>query len=148
MGWLQSLSYLHSWQNLNIAGRHIFHCELCRDLRDFGIVILFEVIKASKGSILWLSKFEGENSFSMPSSPQFYLGLNSQHMKWREWNREWNHVFLKLFTPVQCKQKLPSHKLKYSIPGAIRVFQSNTYRFHHRISININGCCAANSPRV
>ena len=41
MGWFQSLSYLHSWQNLNFAGRHIFLCELCRDLRDLGVFEFF-----------------------------------------------------------------------------------------------------------
>lgn len=76
-------------KNLTIAGRHIFLCELCRDLRDFGVLELFPRLwKLSKGNILWLYKFEGENSFSMPSSPQFSVGINSQYLKWKEWNRK------------------------------------------------------------
>lgn len=41
VGCLQSLSYLQSWQNPSIAGRHIFLCELCKDVRDFGVFKFF-----------------------------------------------------------------------------------------------------------
>ena len=89
MGWFQSLSYLHSWQNLNFAGRHIFLCELCRDWRDLGVFKFFlRLQKLPKGNILWLYKFEGDNYFSMPRSPWFSVGITSRHMKGNTWNRK------------------------------------------------------------
>ena len=89
MGWFQNLSYLHSWQNLNFAGRHIFLCELCRDLGNLGVFKFFlRLRKLPKGNILWLYKFEGDNYFSMPRSPWFSVGITSRYMKGKTGNRK------------------------------------------------------------
>ena len=141
MGWLQSLSYLHSWQNLNIARRHRFLCELWRDLRDFGVLGLFSRLwKLSKRNISWLYKFEGENSFRMPSSPQFSVGINSQYPKRKGWTR---------------KQCLPEIVYSRSVQLAVtilkgrkQVFHSNTCRLHHQTPISINGCHTAKFSRA
>lgn len=114
-GMVSKTIYLHSWQNLNITGRHIFLWELCRALRDSDAFEFFvRLWELPQELYPGFNTSEGESYCSRPTLRFFSVCINSHYSRVKAENSLSETVYYD-----QSNWQLLPSKLKYSIYGLL-----------------------------